>query len=149
MGLRFVPEGMRSPGIVAHGALPMKRYHPLTAPNSADWLDLDESERIDLVIDFHRRTGVRLPNERVHAVFHVIVENQVLLGDEMPVAETLDRLMEEGLDRHEAIHAVGSVLAEHLWKLTKDKGGGRPDPNIEYYKELRKFSAKKWFERYK
>jgi hypothetical protein len=46
---------------------------------------------------------------------HVIVENQVALGEAYPVQSVLLRLMEEGLDRHDAIHAIGSVLAERLF----------------------------------
>jgi hypothetical protein len=31
------------------------RYDALKAPDPQDWLDLDEQERIDQVIDYHRR----------------------------------------------------------------------------------------------
>ena len=41
-----------------------------------------------------------------------IVENQVALGDAFAARAVLLRLMAEGLDRHEAIHAIGSVLSE-------------------------------------
>jgi len=34
---------------------------------------------------YHRRARIRLPNEKVHAVIHAIVENQIALGDELPV----------------------------------------------------------------
>jgi hypothetical protein len=40
----------------------------------------------------------------------VIVENQVALGDTFAARAVLLRLMAEGLDRHEAIYAIGSVL---------------------------------------
>jgi hypothetical protein len=40
-----------------------------------------------------------------------IAEDQIALGDEIPARRTLVRLMEEGLDRHEAIHAIDSALA--------------------------------------
>lgn len=63
---------------------------------------------------YHRRAGIELPNTKVHAVMHVIIENQVALGDELPVRRAIERLMGEGLDRHEAVHAVGSVLAAHM-----------------------------------
>ena len=85
---------------------------------------MDEAERIGLVTDFHRRAPIRLPNAQVHAVFHVIIENQLAMGDEIPVARTHDRLMSEGLDRHEGIHAIGSVLAVHVAEIA-----GHSDPN--------------------
>jgi len=82
------------------------QYDPLEAPEPEEWLAIDEAERIDLVKDYHRRARVRLPNEKLHAVFHVVVENQITLGNEIPVQSTVQRLMAEGLDRHEAIHAI-------------------------------------------
>jgi hypothetical protein len=42
-------------------------------------------------------------------VFHVIVENQAAQGLETPVRRTLARLQAEGLSRHDAVHAVGSI----------------------------------------
>ena len=87
---------------------------PLEAPEPKEWLAIDEAERIQLAQDYYRRARVRLPNEKLHAVFHVVVENQIALGDEIPVQSTLQRLMVEGLDRHEAIHAIASVLAEFI-----------------------------------
>ncbi|MGY4231832.1 hypothetical protein ACVIIW_000779 [Bradyrhizobium sp. USDA 4449] len=44
-----------------------------------------------------------------HAKFYAIVESQIA-DAELPVRGTVERLMAEGIDRHEAIHAVGSVL---------------------------------------
>ena len=64
------------------------QYDPLEAPEPEEWLAIDEAERIHLAQDYHRRTRVRLPNEKLHAVFHVVVENQIALGDEMPVQST-------------------------------------------------------------
>jgi len=46
----------------------------------------------------------------MHGVAHVIVENQIAAGDSTVEPVTLARLMREGLDRHDAIHAIGSVL---------------------------------------
>ena len=89
----------------------MKRYDPLEAPAPEEWLAMDEAQRVRLVERYHRRARIPLANEAAHASFHVIAENQVALGDKIPVRRTLDRLMKEGIDRHEAIHAVALVLA--------------------------------------
>ena len=90
----------------------MRRYDPLIAPTPEEWLALTETERMRLAVDYHRRARVRLPNLRVHAVVHAIVEAQIAMGDETPAQRIAQRLMDEGLDRHEAIHAIGSVLMD-------------------------------------
>ena len=118
----------------------MKRYDPLVDPDPDRWLATDEEERHRLVEKYHRRQGVRLPNLRVHAVIHVVVESQVAMGDELPVAATLARLITEGLDRHEAIHAIGNVLVGHIHELVTAPAAPK-DPNPEYFAELNRLSA--------
>jgi hypothetical protein len=84
-----------------------------------------------------------LPNVRLHATFHVIVENQAALGDETPAAKTLERLMNEGVDRHEAIHAVAAVLSDHINEVLR--GSSLPsDPNVPYYAALEKLTVESW-----
>jgi hypothetical protein len=39
---------------------------------------------------------LKMPNVRMHAVIHVVVENQVAFGKEIPAQKTLERLMREG-----------------------------------------------------
>src|SRR5262245_27035221 len=122
------------------------RYEANEQPDSKTWLELDESERIDLVIDYHRRTKVELDTPELHAMTHVVVENQVALGEATPVPATLDRLMDEGLDRHEAIHAIGSILMSIVFDAVhKDDNGG--DINARYSRELAKLTAAEWRER--
>ena len=94
-------------------------YDPAVAPDPEGWLALGEQERLDLVSDYHRRAGVCPPREKMHAAIHVSVENQIALG-ELPVRRAIDRLMAQGLDRHEAVHAVGSVLSNQLFEVMKD-----------------------------
>jgi hypothetical protein len=123
----------------------MKRYDALESPNAAEWLDLDEQERLDLVLRYHRRARERIPNVHLHAIIHAIVENQIAMGDELPVRRTLERLLAEGLDRHDAIHAIGSVLAWQMYgTLRHDPGPG--DPNREYWAKLEDLSAEGWRE---
>ena len=52
---------------------------------------------------------------KLQALAHVVVENQVVLGEAMPVPETLNRLMDEELDHHEAVHAICSILLETIF----------------------------------
>ena len=121
----------------------ISRYDPHDHINAGAWLALDESERMQLVGRYHRRHRIRLPNETIHAVVHVIVENQVALGDEFPAKAVLLRLMKEGLDRHEAIHAIGSVLSEEFFVvMSGQKAGG--DLNANYIEKLKSLTADSW-----
>jgi sirohydrochlorin ferrochelatase len=120
----------------------MKTYDPETVPDPAEWLGLDESERVILVASFHRRAKIQMPDPQIHAAIHSVVENQ--LAEELQtVRETLERLRAEGLSRHDAIHAVGSVLVEHLNRLIRDKAGSA-DAVESYFQELRALTAKAW-----
>ncbi len=118
-------------------------YDPAVAPDPAQWLALDEDERMRRVEDHHQHSGVSLPNEKLHAVLHVAVENQIALGDELPVRRALDRLMNEGLDRHEAIHALGLVLTEHLNEAFKDPEA-KAFPKEAYYAAIGRITAESW-----
>jgi hypothetical protein len=120
----------------------MKRYNPETAPDPAAWLAVDEQERVILIEDHHRRTRAKLPNPQLHAAIHAIAENQLAEGLAV-VRETLARLMAEGLDRHDAIHAIGSVVTEHLWKAMK-KAPLDPDPEEWYFRRLEALTASDW-----
>jgi hypothetical protein len=129
----------------------IRKYDPFTEPHPQQWLALDEQERIDLVVAYHRRAGIRFPREELHAVIHVVVESQIA-DAALPVRRTAQRLMSEGLDRHEAVHAIGSVLAGHINDLMREsKSGGHPlgtrsdrDPNEDYFAELEALTAEAW-----
>ncbi len=124
----------------------MNRYDPLKAPNPQQWAAEDELHRINLVEDYHRRGRIDLPNVKIHAVVHVIVENQIALAEDAPV-RTLKRLQEEGLDRHDAIHAIALVLMERLPGILT--GDAAHDPDIgdagkSIYAGLENLSAESW-----
>ncbi len=121
-------------------------YDPLIVPDPDDWQSIGEDVRIMLVMAYHQEAGVELPNEQVHAVVHVVVENQIALGDETSAQATLDRLVHEGLDRHEAIHAIGSVLVEFLQELVDDDAPQQV--NESYNEELKKLTAAEWRKTY-
>jgi hypothetical protein len=121
----------------------MQRYDPLEAPDPKEWLELDEQERTDLVQDYHRLARIRLPNEKLHATLHAIVEAQIALGDETPARSVAQRLIGEGLDRHDAIHAIGMVLAEHLYDVLKTTKSAQ-NPNAPYFAALERLTAEDW-----
>ncbi len=119
------------------------KYDPTDALDTKRWLSIDESKRVVLVEKFHERAGIKLPNKRIHAAIHTAVENQMALGEDFPTEETLNRLMGEGLDRHDALHAIGSVLSEHLYSLLKGESAGGFDEKT-YRRDLEGLTAESW-----
>jgi len=79
----------------------------------------------------------------LHATIHVVVENQIALG-EVVVIDALARLRAEGLTRHDAVHAVGMVLAGHIYELRKSPPTQTSDPNPPYLDRLRRLTAAEW-----
>ncbi len=120
----------------------MEQYDPDRDLAPEEWLDLDEQERMMLVEDYHRRQRLRMPNLAAHAAVHAIVENQLALGEAV-VAATFARLRGEGLDRHEALHAIGSVLAGQLHSMLQIPES-QEQPNERYHEALGKLSASEW-----
>jgi len=121
----------------------IERYDPFEAPDPAEWLALDEQERIDLAREYHRSAGIRVPNAKAHAAAHAVVETQIALGDETPARRTAQRLMDEGLDRHDAIHAIGSVLFGVMHDLMQTPDSGA-DASASYFAELERLTAEDW-----
>jgi hypothetical protein len=120
----------------------MDLYNP-DATTPVDWLELDEGERIELVASYHRREKIRLPSAQLHAVIHVIIENQLALGEAV-VIETLARLQREGLNRHDALHAIGSVLAADLYELMQESSEATSDVQRRYLERLQRLTAEGW-----
>jgi hypothetical protein len=121
----------------------MDLYDPDISPRPTEWLETDEGERIELVSAYHRGNKIKLPNSQLHAVVHVVIENQLALGEEM-VVSTLARLQGEGLSRHDALHAIGSVLAEDLYDLMHDEHASTGEPYRRYLERLQKLTARNW-----
>jgi hypothetical protein len=119
------------------------QYEANEQPHSATWLELDESERVHAVMDYHRSVKMVPENLELHAMTHVVVENQVALGEATPVPATLNRLMNEGLDRHEAIHAIGSILMSIVFDVSQEPDVSG-DINARYSRELATLTAASW-----
>ncbi|MFT5085569.1 MAG: hypothetical protein ACI9Y1_003630 [Lentisphaeria bacterium] len=99
----------------------MQSYNPAKTPDSDRWLASDEGSRLNLVRSFHEAEGTDFEDEgafNLHSCIHVLVENQLALAVDL-VPETLAKLQRQGLNRHEAIHAVGAVVCTDLFGLLK------------------------------
>jgi hypothetical protein len=93
---------------------PETSYNPESPPDPSDWLQLPEQERIRVVATFHMVHRLKSGSAKAHAALHAIVENQAATGFG-PTVRALARLQSQGLSRHEAVHAVGSVLSEFMF----------------------------------
>jgi hypothetical protein len=121
----------------------MEHYDPHAAPDPKEWLALDEDDRLGLVRRYHERAGIPLARVDLHSIAHVVVENQIALGDEFPVERTLRRLMAEGLDRHDAVHAIGSSFVMSMHDFAEEPVPN-VDPNLAYFAELERLTAADW-----
>jgi len=122
----------------------MFAYDPSIPPEPKAWLDLDELERIRLIEVFHRKQRDKPPNLKAHAAFHAIVESQLAEGVES-VVRAMSRLNGEGLSRHDALHAIGSVLAEELHDLVTVRADDSPEvAQARYDAAVERLSAAEW-----
>ena len=122
----------------------MEEYNPESAPESESWLELDEQERILLIETYHRVARIKLPNVTAHAALHAIVENQIALDLE-PVARAMDCLRKEELSRHDAVHAIGSVVADHLFDILKtNQNDDAASSQARYYAAVERLTTASW-----
>jgi hypothetical protein len=65
-------------------------------------------------------TKARAPNLKAHAAMHAIVENQIAVGYG-PTKRAVVRLQAAGLSRHEALHAIGTVIVDFMFELSRQQ----------------------------
>ena len=97
------------------------------------WEQVDELSDEELIQD-----GI---HPILHVAIHQTIENQLAAKDPPVVHETLERLMRSGLSRHEAIHAIGSVLSVEIWEILKEE---RAFDEERYERGLRQLDAREW-----
>ncbi|HUF05471.1 MAG TPA: hypothetical protein VMM38_15025 [Aridibacter sp.] len=123
----------------------METYDANTTPDPFEWLDLDENERAILVKEYHEDNDIEAPeaSAMLHARIHVVVENQ--LAEEVEgVAEAIERLTREGLDRHEAVHAI-SALNFSIMNESRKAGESRFTPE-SYKRRLDDLTIERWLD---
>ena len=121
----------------------MTTYDPDKPPNASQWLAQDEGVRLMLVTNYHQ--GLDLPESRLrlHAAIHVVVENQIALGEEA-VIDAMTRLQAEGLSRHDAVHAIGMVVSEHLFEILRTDSDDTVKKTTPYLDRLKQLTADAW-----
>jgi hypothetical protein len=110
------------------------------------WLALPEQERLDRVARYHERAldPKRLPpSMQRHSGMHVGVENQLASGQPPQVGDALARLMRDGMSRHDAVHALGWVMTEHMRRAVEAR---RAVDNDAYLRDLEELTLPRWLE---
>lgn len=122
--------------------MPIEHYDPDLPPAPPEWLGLGEEQRLALVLAHHSESATPQAKARLHAAIHVVVENQLALGDPAVVAETLRRLQREGLSRHDSIHAIGTAVSQLLVELSNAPAADRSAAMQRYGEALARLTAK-------
>ena len=118
-------------------------YDAERAPDPAAWNAAPEAERLAAVEAHHRALAAPHPpvrQPRVHAAIHLVVEDQLASGVPPEARRAMDRLARAGLARHEAIHALASVVAATAQGALS---GARFDPGA-YARALDALTAEAW-----
>lgn len=120
----------------------METYNPDRSLDPSAWLALDEAKRIELVQNYHENSEHELTDDalRAHCSLHVIVENQLAMGVKY-IPETITKLSRQGLQRHEAIHAIGAIILDDVLALLK--GDIQEFSPSKYRRKLEKITAKR------
>ncbi len=92
-------------------------------PEYHDALAAPESDTVD---------GV---NPRLHIAMHQIVANQLWDNEPPEVWQAAKRLSATGMDRHDVLHAIGEVVAEHLFGVLV---GDEPSGADRYVDQIEK-----------
>ena len=120
----------------------MKQYNASKKPTPELWLSLDDDARLELVEQYVEKFERKIDDsaKSIHASIHMVVENQLALNEDVTI-KAYQRLMQQGLKRHETIHAIGAIILESIESGMKEKSD---EPIVNYKNRLRKLTAKRW-----
>ena len=110
------------------------------------WLTVPEEEQMERVSKYHELTtkpGQKPPNVRRHVGMHVLVEQQLASGVPQEATKALARLRKDGMSRHDAVHAIGFILTEHMQRAMETQ---QPVDEAAYARELSGLTLAKWVE---
>jgi hypothetical protein len=77
----------------------------------------------------------------LHVAIHEVVANQLWDGDPPEVWHTANRLLRDGVDRHNVLHAIAEVLTKHMHGTL---ASGEPFCPDRYVADLEKLDARRW-----
>lgn len=117
-------------------------YDADRAPDPQAWLAAGEDERLRAVEAHHAglASHARMPKPRLHAALHLVVEAQLAGGEPPEARRALARLVAGGLPRHEAVHAIGLLVANAASAALE----GRAFDAATYARELDALTVEGW-----
>lgn len=121
-------------------------YDADVGPDGPGWLALEEKEQMERVQKYHElsaKPGDEPPNPQRHVGMHVLVEQQVARSQPPEAAQALARLRRDGMNRHDAIHAIGFILTEHMKQAMESR---TPVDESAYGRELSQLTLKSWLQ---
>jgi len=123
-------------------------YDPNVPPDPAEWLELSEGDRIDAVAAAHAETLGFLEEggARTHVALQAAVETQIAAGDPEPVPGKMAELMQDGLTRQEALHALMSVVGTLMWEISNKEVRDPDAVQARHLELLGELSARSWRE---
>ena len=80
-------------------------------------------------------------SDRTREVIFEVVENQIRKNDPPETKETLDRLVQSGQSREEALRLIAGVLANEMFEVMKSK---RRYDNTRYVANLARLPNVPW-----
>ena len=100
----------------------MREYNPAKSPDRQQWLALDKTRQLELVRLAHHDMDANENALATHCGMHSAVETQVAQNSP-GVRDAIGRLRKQGNSRHNAVHAIGLVLIQHMRKMATSQEG--------------------------
>lgn len=122
----------------------MNRYDPDVPPDPQAWLAMDESSRISLINSCHASHGEFGESLLAHAAMHAAIETQLASSEPVEATQALQRLVDAGLSRHDAVHAIGTVLADFIFAMLKSPDEAQGFDQSAYASALSDLTVSSW-----
>ena len=100
-------------------------------------------QRVQKYHELSSKPGDEPPNLQRHVGMHVLVEQQVARDEPPEAAQALARLRRDGMNRHDAVHAIGFILTEHMKRAMESR---MPVDESAYGRELSQLTLKSWLQ---
>ncbi len=100
--------------------------------------ELDKIWKMGELAAYPQEADGMVVNPFVHTVLHLIVDNQIETDSPEYVSETFARLIDEGMEEHESLHAIIAIYAD-LYFSNFRKGGSFS--YLDYESRLRNICA--------